>query len=70
MTGMTRAIGVVRARAARVLGDARGQVLSEYISLLGMMVVTVVVCMAAFISPVAAAYVRLFKRMVLYLSSP
>ena len=70
MTATARPIAAPRARAGKVLRSERGQVLSEYVSLVGMMAVTVIVCMAAFISPVAAAYVRLFKRMVLYLTSP
>jgi hypothetical protein len=57
-------------RRTRRLRGERGQVLSEYVSLLGMMVATVILCMAAFISPVAAVYVRLFKRLVLYFTSP
>ena len=47
-----------------------GQVLSEYLTVLGVMVATVVVCMAAFITPVVAAYIRLFKRLVLHFTSP
>jgi hypothetical protein len=47
-----------------------GQVLSEYLTVLGVMMATVVVCMAAFITPVVAAYIRLFKRLVLHFTSP
>ncbi|MCX6552462.1 MAG: hypothetical protein NTY02_15905 [Acidobacteria bacterium] len=60
-------------RAARLLDRATGeggQVLSEYVTVTGMMAVTVIACMAAFVSPVAMVYARLFRRLVLYFTSP
>jgi hypothetical protein len=61
---------------APVRGDGRrrrgrrGQATSEYVSMLGIIVATMIACMALFVSPVAATYARLFRRMVLYLTSP
>ncbi len=66
MDKRARGDGGWRARWAR----EEGQVLSEYLTVLGVMVATVVVCMAAFITPVVAAYIRLFKRLVLHFTSP
>jgi hypothetical protein len=41
--------------------SARGQVLSEYVVILGTLVLTVIAAMAIFVSPVAAAVVRLAR---------
>jgi hypothetical protein len=38
--------------------------------MLGILVATVIACMAMFIAPVSAVYIRLFRRLVLYLTSP
>lgn len=46
-----------------------GQVLTEYVTVVGIMALTVIACMALVISPVAMAFVQLFRRMALYLTS-
>jgi len=51
-------------------GRQDGQATSEYVTMLGILVATVVACMAMFIAPVSAVYIRLFRRLVLYLTSP
>jgi len=55
------------ARAGSWSGDA-GQTTSEYVSVLGITVAIVIACMALFMSPVAAVFATLFRRMVLYLT--
>lgn len=46
-----------------------GQSISEYLTVVGLTAATVIACMALFISPVARAYVGLFRRLVLNLTS-
>lgn len=46
-----------------------GQSLSEYVTVVGLTAATVIACMALFISPVARAYVGLFRRLVLHFTS-
>lgn len=56
-------------RRAFTLGGQRGQALSEYVTILGFMVGTVIACMALFVSPVAWTFVWLCRRLVLYMTS-
>ena len=51
------------------LGRHDGQALSEYVAILGILVATVIACMTMYLGPVSAVYIRLFRRMVLYLTS-
>ena len=46
-----------------------GQALSEYVAILGILVATVLACMTMYLGPVSAVYIRMFRRMVLYLTS-
>jgi len=50
-------------------GRQDGQALSEYVTMLGILVATVIACMAMFTAPLAAVYIRVFRRLVLYLTS-
>jgi hypothetical protein len=56
-----------RARPGPRSGNA-GQTTSEYVSILGIMVATVIACMGLFTAPVAEVFIALFRRMVLYLT--
>lgn len=46
-----------------------GQALTEYVTIVGITAITIIACMALFIAPVAMAFVRLFRRMALYLTN-
>jgi Flp pilus assembly pilin Flp len=50
------------------LGDRRGQAVSEYITLSGVIAVIVIASMTMFTRPVAFAFARLFRRLVLYMT--
>lgn len=46
-----------------------GQALTEYVTIVGMTALTVIACMGLFITPVALAFIRLFRHMALYLTT-
>ena len=54
----------------RRASDSRGQAFSEYVALSGVIAVIVVAGMAAFTTPVAMTFAALFRRLVLYFTSP
>jgi hypothetical protein len=49
--------------------STRGQVLSEYVVILGVLVLTIIAAMAMFVGPVAVAVVRLARRIMVNLTS-
>jgi Flp pilus assembly pilin Flp len=53
-------------RAARA---EDGQGVSEYVTLVGITAATVIACMALFVTPVARAYIALFRKLVLQFTS-
>lgn len=64
----------LRLGAGRLFGRdrwrrAEGQVISEYVTIVGTTAIIVIACMGLLVSPIAMAFVRLFRRMALYLTS-
>ncbi len=53
----------------RLVEDRRGQAISEYLTLAGVIAVIVIAAMTLFTRPVAMAYAALFRRLVLYMTS-
>lgn len=60
---------LVSMRLRRCLRREDGQALTEYVTIVGMTALTVIASMALFITPVAMAFVRLFRHMALYLTT-
>lgn len=64
---------VARAATTRPMGRAaeeRGQAISEYLTLSGVIAAIVIAGMAAFTTPVAKLFVSVFRKYVLYFTSP
>lgn len=53
----------------RLAIDRRGQAISEYVVLSGVIAVIVIASMTLFTRPVALAFAALFRRLVLYMTS-
>ena len=56
-------------RVRRLVIDRRGQAISEYVVLSGVIAVIVIASMTLFTRPVALAFAALFRRLVLYMTS-
>jgi len=50
--------------------EERGQAISEYLTLSGVIAAIVIAGMAAFTTPVAKLFVSVFRKYVLYFTSP
>ena len=58
-----------RIRRLRNACSERGQVIAEYVTIVGIITLTVIACMTVYVGPVATAFIRVFRRMAVYLSS-
>lgn len=59
-----------RSPRLRDLVSDRGQVISEYVTILGIITLTVIACMTLYVGPVAKAFIQVFRRMATLLTSP
>ena len=65
-----RAAGLPGRALRRRISENRGQAFSEYLTLSGVIAVIVIAGMTAFTAPVARTFAGLFRRLVLYFTSP